>query len=178
MTTLSKKLRFRVFKRDGFVCQYCGRTPPNVTLECDHIIARASGGADDIDNLTTACIDCNRGKGAESLDSLPETLAEKHAVLEEQEDQIKEYKKLLARKRRRQNAEVKVIEQIFDDIGQLTEDDKQSIRAQFLPRLMPEDIESAMRLAVSRKWFNPNTAWKYFCGICWRKIREKEGVDE
>jgi 5-methylcytosine-specific restriction endonuclease McrA len=35
---LSKKLRFEVFKRDGFSCQYCGAHPPDVLLEIDHVI--------------------------------------------------------------------------------------------------------------------------------------------
>ena len=35
--SLSKKIRFEVFKRDKFTCQYCGKTAPNVVLEVDHI---------------------------------------------------------------------------------------------------------------------------------------------
>ena len=35
---LSAKLRFEVFKRDSFVCQYCGSHPPQVVLHVDHII--------------------------------------------------------------------------------------------------------------------------------------------
>lgn len=31
--SISKKLRFEVFKRDGFTCQYCGRMAPDVVLE-------------------------------------------------------------------------------------------------------------------------------------------------
>lgn len=34
---ISKKLRFEVFKRDCFTCQYCGEKAPNVKLEVDHI---------------------------------------------------------------------------------------------------------------------------------------------
>lgn len=29
---ISKKIRFEVFKRDGFTCQYCGRMAPDVVL--------------------------------------------------------------------------------------------------------------------------------------------------
>lgn len=57
-----KKTRFEVFKRDGFRCGYCGKTPPAVTLEVDHIEPVANGGEDDLYNLITACFDCNRGK--------------------------------------------------------------------------------------------------------------------
>lgn len=59
---LSKKTRFEVFKRDEFTCQYCGQTPPAVTLEVDHIDPKSKGGGDGTINLITACFDCNRGK--------------------------------------------------------------------------------------------------------------------
>ena len=59
---IQKKKRFEVFKRDGFQCAYCGRTHRAVGLECDHIEPKSKGGSDDINNLITACFDCNRGK--------------------------------------------------------------------------------------------------------------------
>jgi len=59
---ITKKIRFEVFKRDGFKCAYCGKSPPQITLEVDHIDPRSKGGKDDINNLLTACFDCNRGK--------------------------------------------------------------------------------------------------------------------
>ncbi len=54
--------RFEVFKRDKFTCQYCGKKPPDVTLEVDHIIATSKGGKTTLGNLKTSCFDCNRGK--------------------------------------------------------------------------------------------------------------------
>ena len=59
---LSKSVRFEVFKRDSFKCQYCGKSAPDVVLEVDHIIPVSKGGDNDISNLITACFDCNRGK--------------------------------------------------------------------------------------------------------------------
>lgn len=64
---LPKKLRFEVFKRDSFTCQYCGRMAPDVVLEVDHVIPVAEGGTNDIMNLITSCFDCNRGKGKNRL---------------------------------------------------------------------------------------------------------------
>lgn len=64
---LSKKIRFDVFKRDSFRCQYCGRSAPDVILEVDHIVPVAEGGKNDILNLITSCRDCNRGKGKHVL---------------------------------------------------------------------------------------------------------------
>lgn len=60
--TLSKKLRFEVFKRDSFTCQYCGRKAPDVLLQADHIHPVSEGGTDDLLNLITSCVDCNAGK--------------------------------------------------------------------------------------------------------------------
>lgn len=57
---ISNSVRFKVFKRDHFTCQYCGRS--GVELEVDHIEPVSKGGTNDIGNLITACKDCNRGK--------------------------------------------------------------------------------------------------------------------
>lgn len=59
---LTKKIRFEIFKRDFFTCQYCGNRPPDIVLEVDHIDPRANGGTDDPINLVTSCFGCNRGK--------------------------------------------------------------------------------------------------------------------
>lgn len=65
--SLSKKIRFEVFKRDKFTCQYCGDKAPDVILEVDHILPVAAGGGNEMLNLITACRDCNRGKGKTTL---------------------------------------------------------------------------------------------------------------
>jgi len=65
--TAGLSLRFKVFRRDSFCCQYCGRSAPNVELHVDHVVAWASGGKTEIENLRTACSDCNLGKGAREL---------------------------------------------------------------------------------------------------------------
>lgn len=62
--TVARTVRFAILQRDNFTCRYCGAKAPDVRLEIDHIIPVASGGTDDPENLTTACIDCNNGKAA------------------------------------------------------------------------------------------------------------------
>lgn len=64
---VSKRIRFEIFKRDVFTCQYCGSRPPDVVLEVDHIEPRAAGGGNENINLITSCFDCNRGKGKKPL---------------------------------------------------------------------------------------------------------------
>lgn len=62
-----KRLRFEIFKRDHFTCQYCGSQPPDVVLVIDHITPVALGGDSTIDNLITACEPCNQGKADRPL---------------------------------------------------------------------------------------------------------------
>ena len=80
--SISKSLRFEVFKRDSFTCQYCGSMAPDVVLEIDHINPVANGGENEIMNLVTSCYDCNRGKGAKELSD--------NQVIKKQQDQLKE----------------------------------------------------------------------------------------
>lgn len=78
--SMSKKLRFEVFKRDKFTCQYCGKKAPDVILQVDHIDPVALGGTNEILNLITSCQECNAGKKAIPLN--------KDVVLDKQRQQI------------------------------------------------------------------------------------------
>lgn len=62
--TAGTRLRFKVFRRDGYTCQYCGRRAPEFPLHVDHIVPWSKGGATTLDNLRTACSQCNLGKGS------------------------------------------------------------------------------------------------------------------
>lgn len=66
----SNKQRFRIFVRDKFKCQYCCKNfSKNIgQLTLDHIFPRSKGGADDPENLATACIPCNQRKGNHTPD--------------------------------------------------------------------------------------------------------------
>ena len=65
--SIPKSVRFEVFKRDSFKCQYCGASSPDVLLVIDHIKPVAGGGESDITNLITACQPCNSGKSDRPL---------------------------------------------------------------------------------------------------------------
>jgi len=88
---ISKKIRFEVFKRDRFTCQYCGRSAPDIILNIDHILPVSKGGENDITNLITSCFDCNSGK-KDRLLSDSETIKRQKAQLDElqeRRDQLK-----------------------------------------------------------------------------------------
>ena len=54
--------RFNVFLRDGFSCQYCGKSDRE-DLTFDHVIPRRLGGRTTWENIITACAPCNMKKG-------------------------------------------------------------------------------------------------------------------
>ncbi len=54
-----------VFERNNYQCQSCNKTDLTTkTLQVDHIIPLAQGGANDLSNLQTLCEKCNREKSA------------------------------------------------------------------------------------------------------------------
>jgi 5-methylcytosine-specific restriction endonuclease McrA len=62
-------LRFDVLLRDGFRCRYCGiSVDEGAMLHVDHVIPQSKGGPTVIDNLVTACLDCNIGKSDKTLE--------------------------------------------------------------------------------------------------------------
>lgn len=172
---ISKKLRFDVFKRDGFACMYCGAHPPAVLLEVDHIHPVAEGGTNDIDNLVTACENCNRGKGAALLTNVPQSLAEKAEMVAEREAQLAAYYEILKGAKDRRDHEMWEIAEIFmERWGEksMLRSDLSSI-SMFLKRLDFFEVQEAMEIATSKASYKSG-CFRYFAGVCWSKIRENE----
>jgi Restriction endonuclease len=99
---LTKKIRFEVFKRDKFTCNYCGRKAPDVVLQVDHIEPVAKGGENDIANLITSCYECNIGKSDRPLsdNAVVEKQRKQLEMLQERREQIElmfEWKKSLSK---------------------------------------------------------------------------------
>lgn len=179
--SISKKIRFEVFKRDGFTCQYCGKHPPEVTLEIDHIKPKSKEGRDDINNLVTACFDCNRGKSNIELKQVPNKLAENKEIIEEREKQYVEYHKLLAKIQKRINSEVNEVTNIFENYFSsrtLTDSFKRTSVKMFIGKLGVFQVCDAMEIACDKFYSKSKSnsssdyAIKYFCGICWNKIKD------
>ena len=57
---LARLTRQRVFSRDDYTCQYCGRQSRELTL--DHVVPRYRGGEHSWENVVSACKSCNQRK--------------------------------------------------------------------------------------------------------------------
>lgn len=173
---ISKKLRFEVFKRDGFVCQYCGATPPSVILHVDHIHPVAGGGKNHIDNLITACEPCNLGKGARVLSDIPKSLKDKATEVAEREEQIKGYNYVLQMKAARIEDDAWAVaaalsgQEYIESFNRL---DLLSIK-RFLEKLPVSDLLDAADISMANIPWSEKKRFKYFCGVCWNRIREAD----
>ena len=143
------RMRFEIFKRDKFTCQYCGRTPPAVLLELDHIVPRSQGGSDEEPNLITSCSDCNRGKANVPLGFVktPIALEEQAGLLKERQAQMQEYAKLC---QKIADEKQKAVEQIGAYLShhckiELTEAGERSFRQALDYHPLPKIIEAIDR---------------------------------
>lgn len=176
---ISKKTRFEVFKRDQFACQYCGAHPPAAILHVDHIHPIAEGGSNHQDNLVTACADCNGGKGARLLTAVPDSITTRAADVAEREEQLRGYQQLLRERADRIEQEAWEIAEIIEP-GASDPDGKGfsrrgliSIR-RFIDRLGFFLVKDAAELAYQRIRYSENQRFRYFCGVCWGRIRDQD----
>jgi hypothetical protein len=183
--SVGQRLRFEIFKRDEFKCQYCGRTPPVVVLELDHIVAIANDGDNSDINLITSCVDCNRGKGARSLNQVPESLESKIKDKKVRVAQLSAYNDFLMEVRANENATINSIglywfnqykkeKNVYVFAGRYLS----SLRT-FLKYLPPAKIYEAIDIAFERMFperiDDDYRTFRYFCGICWKFIKSEEG---
>ena len=171
---ISKSLRFDIFRRDKFVCQYCGRTPPDVVLEVDHITPVSQGGDDEPPNLVTSCYDCNRGKGAKILETAiePHDLDLDYLEAEQRLAELQRYKKLKRKIDKATQETILTLQDFFQEqIKTSWAPESSSFRWLFYHH-DPEQIEHAIVLASEQSQSgSPTEKWKYACAILrnWRK---------
>ncbi len=171
---IGKKLRFEVFKRDGFVCQYCGAHPPAAILHVDHIVPVAEGGGNEIENLITSCQPCNLGKGPRPLNVKPASAGFDVEIAREREEQARGYAEVMLARREREEEEAWIVADVFVARFSLNEgirrDYLESIR-QFNEKLGVYETTRAMEIACANAPHSQQRTFRYFCGVCWNKIR-------
>lgn len=177
--SVSKRLRFEIFRRDNHACRYCG-TPASVApLTIDHVIPSTLGGTDDPSNLVAACDDCNSGKSATSPDA--------ELVAEVADDAL--------RWARAQHA---AAEDMLADLAK-----RDASRAEFkaawdqwqgragepmpLPAQWPESVDRFLAVGLpmpvlldclnkAMRNMRIRDPFRYTCGIAWKKVGELQQV--
>lgn len=67
---IKQSVRFDIFNRDWFKCRYCGKSPEQgAKLQVDHVIPVAEWWGNEVENLVTACRECNIGKSKKLITS-------------------------------------------------------------------------------------------------------------
>ena len=178
---ISKKLRFEVFKRDSFTCQYCGRSAPDVILELDHINPINNGGGNNILNLITSCKDCNRGKSDRLLsdDSVIKKQQEQLKELNERREQLKlllDWKKELETF---DDEQVKEIEKLLSVTGHSFSEHGKKERKKFIKKFGFEEVYESTKISIAQYFKEDDNesiakTFNYIGKICQvRKIQKK-----
>jgi len=172
---LSKKVRFEVFKRDYFTCQYCGNQPPEVVLAVDHIHPVSKGGSNDASNLITACYGCNAGKSDKLLEDRivrPDAdlmLLEAHQEIGELE-MWQEANALRVAERKRV---VLAMQDIFQDLSGEDWVPSDAVLLNALEGHSAEELETAVRVTARKIYDDPKMSWvPYLRGVL-RRLREQ-----
>jgi len=170
-------------------------------LVVDHVVPVASGGDNAVDNLVTACFDCNAGKGARHLgNTMPPV--DSDAVLQAAQD-LAEQRAALGRYYAEQQALQREIDEVLEEAeaawitlvstcDQSTEEGRrwaESARDRFERRSAIGWQRRGFGVADFR-WAALQTAsewsrrgemsvehlWRFYCKTCWDAIRAS-GVD-
>lgn len=73
---MGKKIdRRAIYAKYNGHCAYCGAQIPYKEMQIDHIMPKANGGNNDMDNLNPSCHVCNHFKALESLDMFRKQVA-------------------------------------------------------------------------------------------------------
>lgn len=185
--SITKKVRFEVFKRDKFTCQYCGRSAPDVILQVDHIEPRSKGGSDDLLNLVTSCRGCNAGKSNRRLsdDAVVKQRKRQLDELQERRDQLEmlmEWQRSLVGL---EELAVTELADLWDSLvpGYHANDNGLRTLRQWVNKFPVAELAESMRIAT-RQYLkyegesehpthdSVENAWKYIPRIC--RVREQQ----
>lgn len=180
MSTVSKRLRYEVLRRDNHTCRYCGGTAPDVKLTIDHVLPVALGGEDLAGNLVAACSDCNAGKAASNPDAGLVDDVQADAI--RWANAIRQATELLAQERSFRDFVRTTFEQAWKSYGWTDGRGRRhevplpsgwgtSIDAINRAGLEGDELVEAVAVAMARKTVNDR--FRYFCGVAWTMVRQK-----
>lgn len=176
-STVSRRLRFEILRRDGHTCRYCGASAPDVPLTVDHVIPIALGGGNEPANLVTACDECNSGKSSMAPDS---------ALVDDVDASAALFAGALEKAAEVQRARVQEMDATVAEFDRLwcawkcgdgeevprTRGWHTSVERFISLGLTAEDIGALIRTSMQSQ--APTYAtWRYFCKCCWNTINER-----
>lgn len=176
---ISKKIRFEVFKRDSFRCQYCGRSAPDVILEVDHIKPVAEGGDNSLLNLITSCRDCNRGKGKRLLTD-NDAISKQKAILDDLNEKRLQMEMLIQWKTGLEelyDKQIAIIQDIIINDEPLHFSESYKKKVKVLIKEFGFDIVYDASEIAARQYYYISDRTEKLGGICFnlRKKREENG---
>lgn len=179
---IPKTVRFEVFKRDSFTCQYCGAQAPDAILEIDHITPVSAGGDNSLINLITSCRDCNRGKTNRALSDDSAVKVQKKQL-----DDLQQRKEIMEMmvlwKKELASVEEMEIDSVDSLIKSMTEwglsPHGRSVIRQNIKRFGFQEVYTATEIAFSRYYDLANEtgfdkALYKIGGICYNRKKQRE----
>lgn len=179
---IPKTVRFEVFKRDSFTCQYCGAQAPDAILEIDHITPVSAGGDNSLINLITSCRDCNRGKTNRALSDDSAVKVQKKQL-----DDLQQRKEIMEMmvlwKKELASVEEMEIDSVDSLIESMTEwglsPHGRSVIRQNIKRFGFQEVYTATEIAFSRYYDLANETWfdkalYKIGGICYNRKKQRE----
>lgn len=170
---MGKRLRFEVFKRDGFQCTYCGASPQTSVLRVDHVVAVADGGGNEPSNLVTACEACNAGKSSVPLERKALPVGR---VTDENRDHAEQIREWLALQREVSAARDEVGDMLLEEWARRCGSGPSDLRSR-LPKMLqevsPVRLVEAFQIVADRKGgYAYSTQIRYLYGILrrWRTL--------
>ena len=181
---LSKAVRFDVFKRDKFICQYCGRSAPEVILEVDHIKPVSKGGSNDMMNLVTSCSDCNRGKSARELhdDSAVKVQKKQLDEMQERREQLEMMLKWREELQKELEVEANAVNVLFENNTKwgLSETGIGNVK-KLIKRFGFDEVYDSAEIAIDRYYIGTESSWnnafRKIGGICYNRKKAREDAE-
>lgn len=178
---IPKSVRFEVFKRDKFTCQYCGAAAPNVILEVDHIKPVSKGGKNDVLNFVTACRDCNRGKTNRDLSDDSVVMIQKRRLddMQERREQLAmmlEWKESLEEE---MEIEIAAINKLYmkNTDWHMSEVGEKDIR-KLIRRFGFDEVYTAVEISIDRYYTGSERSWRFAFekvgGICYNRKKARD----